>query len=312
MKNSIWYNVNVIISVINGKGISSSLNVDGKTLSSFKSGGIVRALVFPKNESELVTTIRLIRTYNVPYFILGNGTNTLIPDKGFNGIFVSLKKLNSVEFDGNNVTAGAGVSILRLYAQAMNLSLSGLERFAGIPGTIGGATIKNAGCFGADLSPLVQQVEGIDKVHLTNVVLEKSQLNFSYRSSNDSFSNLIITKVKLQLTPEDQNHIKRLKQEYSLKRKLLQPSAPSLGSVFLKPDLDLSAGYYIEKAGLKGARIGGAEISSKHANFIINNGNATSGDYLSLVELAQSVVKNKFDVSLKPEIDIIGEVQIEY
>lgn len=306
MEHTICYNVNKIVSVINGKGIDYQLNVSGKQLSLFKSGGIVDLVVCPKNKVELNYVLGLIKLYPIPYHILGNGSNTLILDGGYRGMIILLKSFSEILFNENTALVGCGIKLPYLASLCSLHKLGGLEKLAGIPCSVGGATIKNAGCYGIDFSSLVNKVYCINKFTLDDIIIKREDIDYSYRSSNNSFNNLIITHTLLNLIPTTDD-LKEIMKEYALKRKNTQPSEPSLGSVFLKTDNGIGAGFYIDKAGLKGSQIGGAQISLKHANFIVNMCNATSSDYLSLMELAQSVVKKKFNVNLTKEIDIIGE-----
>ena len=310
MNRGICYNVNVIVSVINGKGIEYHKNVEGKRLSLFKSGGTVDLVINPSNARELSTVLDLLNQFPVPYYVLGNGSNTLIGDKGFRGIIILLSKLNDITFNSNKVFVGAGVKLPYLAHVTSTANLEGLERLSGIPCSIGGATIKNAGCYGVEFGSLISKVLAIKTSNLDYVTIDKALLNYSYRSSNNTFDGLIVTGVELELAPSNKN-LGEIIEHYAQKRRLSQPNLPSLGSTFIKPSTGISAGYYIDKAGLKGTKIGGAQISEKHANFIVNIGNATSCDYLSLAELATSIVKRKFDIDLTKEIDIIGVNDIE-
>ncbi len=306
MRDCICYNVNVIVSVINGKGVFYLRNEEGKNLSLFKSGGPIDLTVFPKNQDELITLLILMKDYPVPYHVLGNGSNTLIKDGGYRGIIIKTDRLNNVSFIENKVNVGAGIKLPYLASLCAKKGLMGLERLAGIPCSIGGAIVKNAGCYNSEIASVVKLVNGVDTKTLKSKTITKEQIRYSYRSSNGSFDNFILTSCQLELIPTDINLNKIIK-DYAIKRKNSQPSAPSLGSVFLKTSSGIGAGYYIDKAGLKGTKIGGAEISNVHANFIVNSGNAKSNDFISLVDLATAIVKNKFDVTLRKEIEIIGE-----
>ncbi len=184
--------------------------------------------------------------------------------------------------------------------------LGGLETLCGIPCTIGGATIKNAGCFGSTIGDLVSKIYCIDPLTLKSIVLRKKDLSYSYRSSGERLKNLVILYVELELTKTNEDLGAKIK-EFTRLRRNTQPSAPSLGSVFLRPETNVSAGFLIDKLGLKGTSIGGAQISKTHANFIVNLGDATSKDYLDLIELCRCMVKKKYNVDLKKEIDIVGE-----
>ncbi len=282
-----------------------SLNVRGNRLSTFLAGGMVDIVAYPSCKEEVVTTLDYLTQNKVPYYVLGNGSNTLIRDGGFRGVILSLKNFKAFSFNGTTLLAAAGARLPLLSAKSDLLSLSGLEELSGIPCSVGGAVYKNAGCYGKDICSLLNHTTCYDTITKRLVTLTRNDVKYSYRSSGDSFNNKIILEVSLGLKNKvgDEKGIVY----YRTKRNTSQPQFPSLGSVFKKTDTNVPAAVLIDEAGLKGTRIGGAVVSEKHANFIVNTGRATAKDYLDLVALIKSVVRKKYNVTLKEEIDIIGE-----
>ena len=310
MSSGICYNIKALIKTLTQMGIDYKTDVSASELSLLKCGGTAQAVVYPKTASEIVKVIKLVKEYNVPFYVLGNGSNTLILDGGIKGVVVSLNNFRHLFIRENKVIASAGIKLPMLSRKLASLGYTGLEKLNGIPCSIGGATIKNAGCYGVDFSSFIEKVFCLNTTTLKKEVVPKKNLRYSYRSSNDSFKNQIILFVELALAKSSEN-LTQIISEYALKRKTSQPTEPSLGSVFLRCDDGISAGYYLDKAGLKGVKIGGATVSPKHANFIVNSGGATASDYMALVELCESVVKNKFGITLKREIDITGDNRLE-
>ncbi len=282
-----------------------SLNVVGSRLSTFLAGGIVDIVAYPTCKDEVAMTLDYLTQKKVPYYVLGNGSNTLIRDGGFRGVILSFKKFKTFSFNGTTLLASAGALLPVLAVKSNALSLSGLEELSGIPCSVGGAVYKNAGCYGKDICSLLRQALCYDTVAQRLVTLTQKDISYSYRSSHDSFKDKIVLEATLELKEKVGNE--KSVEYYRAKRTGSQPLLPSLGSVFLKSETNLPAGLLIDEAGLKGTRIGGAVVSEKHANFIVNVGGATAKDYLDLVELIKSVVRKRYDVTLKEEIDIIGE-----
>ncbi len=284
-------------------GILYKTYVDAKRLSAYKGGGTAKLVVYPKTVDELKYVCST--TSGIPRTIIANGSNTLIADGGYNGLLVSLKKLCALPtiHDGY-VVARAGVNLSAVISSAIGAGLSGIEELAGIPASVGGAVYMNAGAFGREICELVSEIALFDVQTSDSYVLTDENLSPSYRNGgipNDA----IITSVKLRLARGAENSAKR-RDEILAKRRLLHPAEPSLGSTFKRTSTGIGAGYYIDKAGLKGAKAGGAEISEKHANFIVNKLNGTASDYLALTEIAETAVKNKFGITLEKEIKIIG------
>lgn len=294
-----------VIKLLTSNNVPFKTNMPATLISSFRGGGVTSVIAYPESVDALSECLSAAVETGSPYMPLGNGTNVLVRDGGFKGIMISLVGFRSISIQGDLLVCGAGTGLRNVAEAAEAAGLSGLEELTGIPGTLGGATRMNAGAFGRELADLIDGVTVFDVATRSVRKFARSEIPFSYRSCGSAFDAAIVTGVALRLRPG--TAIKEKSDFYRDKRRSLQPAAPSLGSVFLKPSDNMSAGYYIEKSGLKGARVGGAEISEKHANFIVNRGGGTASDYLALMSLAQTVVDGKYGIKLKPEIDIVGE-----
>jgi len=285
----------------------------------FKIGGPADLFVEVENEEELVGVLRVVRPtfakatagkdVGVPYFILGGGSNILVGDKGFKGLIIkvqsdSLKTLLRGISAKYKVLVDAGVNMSNLINECLNNSLTGLEFMAGIPGTVGGSIRGNAGAWQNGISESVSRVKVLTEDNKVKWV-DKEECQFSYRDSRFKHNKEIILAAELILEKGDSEQITRLIEE-NLKKREEQPKEPSAGCVFVNPK-PLSAGKLIEECGLKGTRIGNAQISEKHANFVINLGGATAKDVVSLISLTKAKVKEKFSIDLKEEIVRIGE-----
>ncbi|MCR5553843.1 MAG: UDP-N-acetylmuramate dehydrogenase [bacterium] len=278
-------------------------NVSLKNFTTFRIGGVSKWLAFPKSFNEVKRIINHCKKFNVSYFCLGEGSNTLFCDGGFDGVVISLKKLNKIKRKGNIISAYAGLTISEVISFAKTNSLSGLEWATGIPASVGGAVVNNAGCFGYDISQSVNRVYALKDGKI--VRFWANQCDFSYRHS--IFSNsLIVLKVEFKLNKESKEFIEKKIKEFITKRINLQPRGFSAGSVYKKVG-SVSAGKIIDELGLKGTRVGDAIVSPKHANFIINLGNATSADVLRLMQIIEDKVKTERKIVLTREIIIIGE-----
>jgi UDP-N-acetylmuramate dehydrogenase len=246
------------------------------------------------------------KEYGLPITVIGNGSNLLILDGGIRGLVIKLGEFKDVSQKGDLITAEAGVMLPILSRMACKASLSGLEFAVGIPATLGGALVMNAGAFGQDLGSLVQEVEAID-YQGKQQRLSKDELSFGYRTSSLARQELIIIRAVLRLDPADKEEIAARMKANKTRRTKIQPAGlPSSGSVFRNPS-QYYAGRLIEELGLKGKRIGDAMVSSKHANFIINCGCATGGEILTLIKTIQERVYEQKGIILVPEVLIIGE-----
>ncbi len=272
-----------------------------KDYSTIKIGGKARWMVFPKDFIEVQQILKIVKNNNLKFFILGNGSNTLFDDDGFDGVIISLKKLNKIEFKDNYVDVDAGINLFALGQKLKMQGLSGLEFCYGIPASLGGFVYMNGGCFGHEIGELVEEVLVLKDDKL--LVLKKENLKFSYRKSN--LQDCVILKVKMKLKPEQSEIVEENMNFFFNKKKETQPcDLPSLGSVFkaVYGEKTIYVSKMIDTLGLKGVKIGEAEISKKHAGFIVNTGNATCKDFKKLVELIKTELAKE---NVYPELEII-------
>lgn len=278
-----------------------------KNHTSFKVGGNAKILVRPNDEAALIEILKLVKENNINYYILGNLTNVIVKDDGFNGVIIKLKdRLNEVSRDGDVIYAGAGASMKEVSEFAWGNSLEGLEFAHGIPGSVGGAIVMNAGAYDGETKFVV------DRVRLLNSdfeVIEKSvdEMNFGYRHSIVQEEELIVLGAYYKLKPGDKDKIREKFEEFDRRRAEKQPlELPSAGSTFKRPT-GYFAGKLIDDSGLRGFTHRGAGISEKHCGFVVNKNNATASDILETIAIVQKVVKDNFGVDLQREVKIIGE-----
>jgi len=273
----------------------------------WKIGGPADFLVEPGSVLEFTDVIHFLVQNSINYRVIGNGSNILVLDKGFRGVIIKTKKLKVISFqkDGE-VYVEAGVLLPALALKAANLGYGGLEELSGIPGTIGGAVRQNAGANGKEIKQLILKVEAVDESgHQKKFSAE--ECSFNYRSSRFKDENLWIVSANLKLNRADPNKVLQKIKEFKQKRKEAQPiEYPNAGSVFKNPE-SLPAWKLIKEAGAQGLKKGGAVVSEKHANFIVNTGNATAGDVLYLINKIQEMVWQRFSVKLMLEVEVIGE-----
>ena len=284
----------------------SEKDISLSTLTTYKTGGIAKLVVYPNNINNLKQLLKLIHKHNIKYFILGKGSNTLFSDKEFNGVIIKLDKLNNFKIKETEIYVESGMILSKLVQASVKNELTGLEFAIGIPGTIGGAIYMNAGAYGSKMSNIVKSVIVLnEKLQIVEIPLEK--LKFDYRYSIfQANKNLICVAANIKLEHGNHDEIASKIKENLLKRKNSQPlEYPSAGSVFRNPEGNY-AGKIIEELGLKGKNIGGAEISTKHANFIINKNNASSSDILNLIKLVRKEVKDKYKIDLKLEQQLVN------
>ena len=282
-------------------------NVKLSKYTTYKVGGIAKAIVYPKDKNCWVKLLKLIKQHNVKYKILGNGSNLLFSDKTYNGILIKLTAFDDIEFlSRNKIRVGAGYSLMKLSLQCAKKGLAGLEFAAGIPGTIGGAVFMNAGAYKSDMGYIVQSVKVLTP-DLKIITLENKEMNFHYRSSFlQSNPEYICLEVVLKLVKGDKNVLDEVIKERRKRRMESQPlEYPSAGSVFRNPE-GMFAGQMIEESGLKGKKIGGAMVSDKHANFIINYKNAKSSEIKELIELVHDTVLENYNVDMKCEQEFVN------
>lgn len=277
------------------------LNESLKLHTTYKVGGTCKYFITPKDLEELIDLLKYLRDNSIKYMVLGNGSNTIFSSKEYDGVIINLKNINDMKIDGEKIYVEAGYQLIKLSMDALNNSLSGLEFAAGIPGNIGGAIFMNAGAYKSDMSELVETVTFLDE-NLELKTLKNEELDFSYRKSIFQKNNYIIISTVLKLNKGDKEEIKALMDKRKARRLESQPlEYPSAGSVFRNPSEDIFAGKLIEDLGLKGYKIGGAKISEKHANFIINDGDATGEDIKALIDLVKAKVKEKYNIDLHVE-----------
>ncbi len=280
-------------------------NVSLKTLTTLKVGGISKYVFYPKDVTSLKKTLTLFKKNNINYKIFGNGSNIIPSDKIYDGVIIKLSSLNNLKIEDEVIEVEAGYSLMKLAKEVIKLGLSGLEWANGIPGTIGGAVYMNAGAYKQDMSFVLEKITALDE-NMNIVTLNKDELDFSYRHSRLMEENLICLSATLKLEKKDISLIEEVVNKRKEKRMETQPlEYPSAGSVFRNPFNDF-AGRLVEKCNLKGKQIGGAMISLKHANFIINKDNATGKDVLDLINLAKKEVKEKFNIELKQEQELFN------
>lgn len=274
---------------------------------SFKIGGPADVIALPANEEELQALLKRAKDNGIPVTLIGNGSNLLVRDKGIRGLVIKLgNMLCKIEAEGERLSFGSGVSLAMASRKAADLELTGMEFAVGIPGSIGGAVYMNAGAYDGEMSKVVESVRVID----TNgdlMLLKAEQLEFAYRKTKLQKSGLIVTEVNLKLEPGCKDDITSKMADFSHRRISKQPlELPSAGSMFKRP-VGYFAGTLIEQTGLKGYTVGGAQVSEKHAGFVVNVGGATAADVLQLIKDVQNKVFSAHGVQLEPEVLVLGE-----
>ena len=280
-----------------------------KNHTSFKTGGPASVFVSPKNEDELIKLLEMCRSLSLKPFVIGNGSNLLISDDGIRQrpVIHIGKAFNFIkDIDDTTIEVGAGASLTALCNYALSKELSGLEFAFGIPGSCGGAAYMNAGAYGGEMKDVMISCNHVD-AEGNRGVFSGDELDLSYRHSAYSDREYIITSIVVKLQKGDKIAIEEKMQDLMGRRKDKQPlEYPSAGSVFKRPE-GYFAGALVEQSGLKGKRIGGAMVSEKHAGFIINYDNATTGDVLDLIRFCQDTVKDNFGVELETEIKYVSD-----
>ena len=268
-------------------------------------GGPADAYITPKDKDDLSKILRFANNNSIPAYFIGSGSNLLISDDGINGLVLSPgKAFRNLQFNESRVHAESGVMLGKIVRESIKRNLSGLESLIGVPGTLGGALVMNAGAFGGEISNYLQSVN-IMNMNGEIISYTPKDLNFAYRFSSFKENEFIIS-ANFSLKEEDPKIIHQKKDNANKGRNTNQPlKFRSAGSVFKNPK-KFAAGYLIDKVGLKGTQIGDAEISKHHANFFINHGKASSRDILNLIKLAKEKVKKEFNINLELEIKLIG------
>lgn len=281
-----------------------------KSYTSFKTGGPADYFVIPAGTTELKRIITLAKDNQTPYYIIGNGSNLLVSDEGFRGLIICMKEPDGKvsftdEGDTVLVEAGAGCPLTRLAFEAARAGLTGLEFAAGIPGSVGGAVVMNAGAYGGEIKDCIVSADVID-VNGVQSTLDNASLELSYRHSVIPERGLIVTGAAFRLNRGNTEEILAVIADLNKRRRDKQPlEYPSAGSTFKRPE-GYFAGKLIEDAGLKGFSVGGASVSEKHCGFVINRGNATSSDIMELIRRVGDKVYEASGVRLEPEVKLLG------
>lgn len=273
----------------------------------FRIGGPADYIAEPQNASQITELIRLCKRYDMPFFILGNGSNLLVSDKGYRGLIIHiLEGMNRIIIEDNRITAQAGAQLGRVAFEAKEHSLSGLEFASGIPGTIGGAIYMNAGAYGGEMKQVVSSVRAMDMDG--NIYdIPCSEMHFAYRHSLIEEKKLIVLETVLLLKKDRKEAIEAEMLRLAEARRLKQPlEYPSAGSVFKRPE-GYFAGKLIMDAGLRGETVGDAQVSEKHCGFLINRGHATAEDVMQLISHIQKEVHRQYGVRLETEVKTLGE-----
>lgn len=282
-------------------------NVSLKKCTTYRVGGIAKYIAYPKDVKSLVKLIKYLKNKNITYKILGNGSNLLFSDKEYDGVLIKLTEFNNLDFIGKNkLRVGAGYNLIKLSLVTAKKGLTGLEFASGIPGTVGGSVFMNAGAYKSDMGYVVESVKVLtpdEKI----INLENKEMDFHYRTSFlKKHPSYICLEVVIKLQKGKKEAIEEVIKDRRERRLASQPlEYPSAGSVFRNPQDDF-AGRLIEESGLKGEKHGGAMISSKHANFIVNYKNAKAEDIKYLIELAHDKVKENYDIDLKIEQEFVN------
>ena len=298
--------IETVMNEINNKTASLCfMNESLKKHTTYGIGGPADLMIFPKSKQDLIKVIEIINENKIQLTILGSGSNVLVSDNGIRGAVISLKNsLKQIEVDNNILYAECGTMLGKIVKHAVKNNLIGLENLNGVPGTLGGALIMNAGAWGGEISENLIHVEVINSKSEIQKI-QKKDLNFSYRQSSFNKDDILLS-AKFNLKKADKDIIKENFIEAQSGRKNSQPlNKRSAGSLFKNPKNN-SAGKLLDEAGLKGFSIGDAKISEKHANFFINDGDASSRDMLMLIKKAHKEVKDKFNVNLSLEVKLMG------
>ena len=273
----------------------------------FRTGGPADLFLMPQNRTELKESIALLREYNVPYLVIGNGSNLLVGDGGIRGAVIQLyQRMQNISVEGTEMTLDCGALLSAAAAQAADASLEGLAFASGIPGTFGGAVVMNAGAYGGEMKDVLKEA-----VVLTGegeiLAIPVEELEMGYRTSIIKTSGYLVLEAVISLEEGDQEEIRSRMKELSDRRTEKQPlDFPSAGSTFKRPE-GYFAGKLIMDSGLRGCRIGGAQVSEKHCGFVINAGGATAKDVRALMDHVIHTVHEKFGVTLEPEVKFLGE-----
>ena len=298
-------NAEALADFLENENIEYRQNEPMRAHTTFKIGGEADIFIIPASPAALIYAVKKCNELEIPYFILGNGSNLLVSDGGIEGAVISLAGINGISSDGEKITCGAGAMLSSVCLKALSLSLTGLEFAYGIPGTAGGALYMNAGAYGGQMADVIESAECLTALGEIKT-LKKEDMRLGYRSSVFKNGGLIIISLTFALKKGDKAEIKAEMDDLLNRRKQKQPlEYPSAGSTFKRPK-GYFAGALIEKNGLKGLTVGGAQVSEKHAGFVINRGGATAADVKALIGKIQKKVFENDGVMLEPEVIFKG------
>lgn len=275
----------------------------------FRAGGTAKYYVIPDEYTKVRDVLRLCVEENIPYYVIGNGSNLLVQDDGFDGVIIEIDSaLAEIEINGNEIVAKAGAKLSKIAVKALNESLTGFEFAHGIPGNLGGAVTMNAGAYGWEMKDVLKWVKVLDN-NGEMKTLKAEELELGYRTSIIVKEKMIVLEACIELHEGNRDEIEMHMKELMAKRKEKQPlEYPSAGSTFKRPE-GYFAGKLIQDAGLKGYRVGGAMVSEKHSGFVINYDNATATDIINLMKDVRKKVYEEFQVTLEPEVKILPAVK---
>lgn len=273
----------------------------------FRIGGPADYFLIPETYEQIQKILEICRREELPYFILGNGSNLLVSDQGYRGVIIqTFRNFSGVTVDGNKIHAASGALLSAIAAAAKNASLTGFEFAGGIPGTLGGAVVMNAGAYGGEMKDVLEEVTVMDQEGQIRI-LKVDELEMGYRTSIIKKAGYLVLEAVIALEPGDQERIKERMRELTEQRTSKQPlEYPSAGSTFKRPE-GYFAGKLIMDCGLRGYRVGGAQVSEKHCGFVINTGGATAQDVRTLMQNVSDKVFEKYGVTLEPEVKFLGE-----
>ncbi len=296
-----------VLTQTKAKTLKTALDVPLCNMCTFRIGGKARQVIYPQTHQTLCDALRYLQEEKIPFFVVGNGSNLLFSSNGFDGVMIATKDLCKITLQKETLTARCGVKLSQLCRFAALNGLSGLEFAIGIPATVGGAVCQNAGAYGHQIGDVLEESCAYDLQSNTVSFLDREEHSFAYRKSRYQAKKEVLLSATFHLKPDDPDAILARMARYTARRKETQPCAyPSAGSVFLHQDGVLPA-QLLDRANLKGFRIGDAMISPNHAGFIVNCGNATDEDVQALIAHCQTVVQEKYGVLLKPEIELVSD-----
>ena len=278
-----------------------------KSHTTFRIGGSAEVFIMPKSVKQVQMAVKICQEEQIPYFILGNGSNLLVSDRGYRGVIIQMdRNMGEIQVEGTEIQAAAGALLSSIAVAARRESLTGFEFAGGIPGTLGGAVVMNAGAYGGEIKDVLKEVtvmDGDGKIF----TLPASELEMGYRTSIIKTAGYLVLSARITLSRGKEEDIKARTRELSEMRTQKQPlDYPSAGSTFKRPE-GYFAGKLIMDSGLRGYSVGGAMVSEKHCGFVINKGNATAEDVVSLMKHVTEVVQEKYGVTLEPEVKFLGE-----